>query len=365
MDGDTPKPRSGLFDSSTPLRSASSKPKTDPDGRPRGAFDDVPGLDGEPTAGLAKVRDADRHPDSPFAPITAQIPVLPKPRLERLLDVAFKWRTPLGLGLAAIITLAVVIAYRAPDSAQSLVSTELVGSESRTAQSVAEFANDGTVPAGPSQSPAADRQVNSAVDEADVPTSTATTAAATTASPTTTAAPSTTVETTESTEATVTTPAVTEPETTASSTPLSTGATAASSTTIAAGQLTRIEAETGDLLGTARARSDHSGYSGTGFVGDIITVGSGVSLQVESTGGPTPFTVRYSAGNNGPDGLRTLSVLVDGEFVSEAQMRPTADWDNWDVVVGAVTLMPGTNTITLIWDDNDTGWANIDYVEIN
>lgn len=128
----------------------------------------------------------------------------------------------------------------------------------------------------------------------------------------------------------------------------------------------RVEAESGALLGTAAARSDHAGHSGAGFVGDLYTAGSGVEVEVEaSTAGPTPFTVRYAAGNNGPADVRTLSVLVNGAEAGTARMAVTDDWSDWDVVVGELDLVEGTNTVTLKWSGDDTGWVNIDYLQIN
>ena len=130
---------------------------------------------------------------------------------------------------------------------------------------------------------------------------------------------------------------------------------------------TLVEAETGTFLGQAQVRSDHKGFSGSGFVGDIITDGSGVELTVKSeTAGQVPFRVRYSAGEvMNKEGPRTLTVLVNGTRVTSASMALTADWDTWDFVVGELPLVLGSNTITLVWDEGDTGWVNIDYVQIN
>ncbi len=128
----------------------------------------------------------------------------------------------------------------------------------------------------------------------------------------------------------------------------------------------RFEVEDGALLGTAAARADHDGHSGSGFVGDLITEGSGVAVTVTATeAGPTPFTVRYAAGSNGPADGRTLTVYVNGDQATRAEMALTDDWSTWDVVVGELDLIAGDNVITLVWDPGDTGWVNLDYVQLN
>ncbi len=90
-------------------------------------------------------------------------------------------------------------------------------------------------------------------------------------------------------------------------------------------------------------------------------------MEVDSKAtGPIPFMVRYAAGDvAGKEGPRTLSVLVYGTPVTSASMALTPTWSDWDFVVGELPLDLGPNTITLVWSDGDTGWVNIDYIQIN
>ncbi len=267
------------------------------------------------------------------------------------------------------------------------------------------IAGKASQPSNTSTTQAGERQVNSAVDDdasngaADsdgspaAPTATTSTEPPATTTVTTTAESSTTTSEPETDPSSTTTPesstsssdttdtTVDPSSTTTSIDPTSsttsggptttepTTTTTDGSTTTTDGTVpvtVRVEAESGTPLGAARARSDHLGYSGSGFIGDIISEGSGVSLAVDGVGGSTPFTFRYSASpENGPAGPRTISVLVNGQRVTEARMRLTASWDDWDVVVGTLDLMPGQNVITLVWQPGDTGWVSIDYIEIN
>ena len=129
----------------------------------------------------------------------------------------------------------------------------------------------------------------------------------------------------------------------------------------------RIEAEMGQAVGAARVRSDHDGYSGDGFVGDITTVGSGVRFTYySSTGGQRPIVVRYSAGDTGSDQAteRMLSLTVNDVPGPRAVLQPTESWSEWALVAGTLELQAGENTITIFAAAGDNGWVNIDYVEI-
>jgi len=384
----------GLFDADAPVRSVANRPLGTPRAvRPRSS----PILGTGPEISHHR-RPGRSHHQPPF-PTTAPVD-LPTPSLERLIDSAYRWRTLLGLALAGLMTTAIVIAYQGPNGDDLEVVGDGAGAESRSAiAAVTEF--DATQPtsASPTTTPR-ERQVQSEVDgeQPEAPagptrsssttspsTSTSATPTSETIAPTTagttaepTTAPSEIVPPESSSTATTVDPATTTtvadptPSSSDASTPDPTQPTDTPSTTVDPSSTTtapapvRAEAEDGTLLGTARARSDHEGFSGTGFVGDLITEGSGVSLVVEAPGGPTPFQVRYSAGpDNGPAGPRTISVVVNETTVTEARMRLTPSWDEWDVVAGTIDLVPGENQIVLLWAPGDTGWVNIDFVELN
>ena len=398
----------GLFDPDTPVRTLGSTRSTSAEVAPnRSAFGGAAVLGSGPEISLN--RGSSPHSGAPPAR-TPYVPVpapatLSTPAFERVLDWSYRWRTLLGLGLAVVTTAAVLVAYQIPGGDNLATDAGGPGAESRSALAAAtEFS--ATQPATSSTTESGERQVNSAVDDdasngeaesdsdpAAPNATTSTTPLATTtvtvtdeASSTTTSEPaietsttleseSTTSTSTDTTETTIDPSSTTTSEqpgstsTTGPTTTEPTTTTTPDSTTTTVGTTpptVRVEAETGTLLGAARARSDHDGFSGSGFIGDIISEGSGVSLAVDAVGGATPFTFRYSASpENGPPGQRTLSVLVNGQRVTEAQMRLTASWDDWDVVVGSLDLVAGPNIITLVWEPGDTGWVSIDYIEIN
>lgn len=224
----------------------------------------------------------------------------------------------------------------------------VVGESGASAAAPPDSPTTTTTPAGDSVAPS-----TTAVGPGTPPTIATT---STTAAPTTTVLPTTTT----------TIPTTTESTTTTTSSTTTTAEPGTTTSLITPPTVVRVEAESGTLLGTATSRSDHEGHSGSGFVGDIFTEGSGVTLTVTAPeGGATPFTVRYAAGNNGPADLRTLTVVVNGVTVTTAQMAVTASWSDWAVVGGEVELVEGDNVISLLWAPGDTGWVNLDYIQLN
>ena len=119
----------------------------------------------------------------------------------------------------------------------------------------------------------------------------------------------------------------------------------------------------GDRIGTS---TDHDGYNGSGFVGNIITTGDAIefTVDVETTANYT-LNIRYAMGIYGPSGNRTMSVYVNGTDVLQSSFATTVEWNAWDNQVETATLQAGTNTIKYQLDADDTGWINIDYLGVN
>ncbi len=339
---------------------------------------------------MASERD-DRRSSAPSYPISSSPPEwsprhtaewrLPtRTRTERLLDALARGRAALGVALALVITIAVLVTYQLggmggassvaagrsttttttepvattdpPDSLATVTTRELERAVDDRVGEVPideEGPGDGTTPTTTPEADVAPAETVAETGPADeTPTTDGDAATTTTAAEASTTIPSSTSEVPPTSEGVTTT--IPEGSTTTTNPPAP----------------IRVEAETGSLLGAARARSDHQGFSGSGFVGDLISEGSGVELVVDvPVGGPTSFTVAYAAGpENGPPDLRTVTVLVNGIHATEARMQLTASWDHWDVVTGTLDLPQGQTVITLLWQQGDTGWVSIDYIEI-
>ena len=127
-----------------------------------------------------------------------------------------------------------------------------------------------------------------------------------------------------------------------------------------------IQAETGAPTGTAGIATEHSGYTGTGFIDDILSSGSGVKGLnfAADTAGTHRLDVRYSAGPYGPSGTRSLGVYVNG--VRQAQLRfdNTGAWNRWSNSEVNVELAAGVNTIDLLVGSGDNGHVNLGTVSL-
>ncbi|MEU4520219.1 TIM-barrel domain-containing protein [Amycolatopsis sp. NPDC024027] len=130
--------------------------------------------------------------------------------------------------------------------------------------------------------------------------------------------------------------------------------------TCAAGARCEAEDLTTDGLGVA---TDHSGYTGEGFLAGFESTGNSVTADVLApTAGTYSVTARYANGQGG-DGqhvTRTLSVSVDGGAAQKLTLPVTADWNAWALASVPVTLAAGHHSVRLERTAADSGNVNLD-----
>ena len=124
----------------------------------------------------------------------------------------------------------------------------------------------------------------------------------------------------------------------------------------------RFEAENAELS-QAVAATNHSGFSGTGFVDYNNVSGSFVQWQVPAqTTGRYRLTFRYANGStaNRPMSIAVNGTLAAGEFV----FAPTGSWDTWANTTTTVTLNAGSNAIraTAV---TASGGPNVDFLDVD
>jgi hypothetical protein len=382
-----------IFDEPTVQVTLSQEPGPPPAGTPaRGRIlDDEPrsdplGLFGSDPPGNRNNVNLDRlRAVPPFAAPGAPLPPDGPTVMERLMEGAYRWRSLLGLGLAGVMTMAIVVAYRgaAQDEPIEVASgnTNATGEAFRGTTTTGTPAESSIVtsslvdsevdevsttraPAGPvktsrttqrAASTTASASTSSSADgsSASVSGSTSSSSSASTSSSTAITSPSTSPSSSASTA----------PSTVAST--ASTVATSASTSTTVRGK-ERLEAEVGTLLGQARVRTAEPGFSGTGYVTDLTAEDRGLSVATaNAAGGTVPLRIRYAAGNEAlPGTSRRLTLRVNGTDQLQLVMRETATWSDWTDLTGTVTLQPGQNTITLVVGRNDSGLVAIDYIEL-
>ncbi|RZQ61200.1 family 16 glycoside hydrolase [Amycolatopsis suaedae] len=129
---------------------------------------------------------------------------------------------------------------------------------------------------------------------------------------------------------------------------------------------TTYEAERAALSGGAGVATDHSGYTGTGFVDGYGTQGAGTAFTVT-----VPKAGNYNAGlrfSNGPNppgmGTKSVSVHVNGTKVRQIRLASTGNWDTWATQPETLQLAAGENTITYRHDEGDTGHVNLDNLTV-
>ena len=93
------------------------------------------------------------------------------------------------------------------------------------------------------------------------------------------------------------------------------------------------------------AESNHTGFTGTGFVNYDNLVGSYVDFAVNAAAtGAATLTIRYA---NGTAVDRPMEIAVNGTAVTTQSFPATANWDTWVDGTVAVNLQAGANTIRL------------------
>jgi hypothetical protein len=127
---------------------------------------------------------------------------------------------------------------------------------------------------------------------------------------------------------------------------------------------TATEAEKAILSGGATEANDHSGHTGTGFVGGLYTGATITAIVSVPTAGPHRVTIRYAnwTGGQNPPYLtttRTISLAAGGS-TQQLSLPVTGSWDTWSTVTADVTLPAGDDVIQLVVGPNDSGSVNVD-----
>ncbi|MFF2851490.1 family 16 glycoside hydrolase [Streptomyces sp. NPDC058001] len=129
---------------------------------------------------------------------------------------------------------------------------------------------------------------------------------------------------------------------------------------------TQYEAEEATLTGGAGLGTDHSGYSGGGFVDGFGTKGAAATFAVDvDKAGTYDVGLRYSNGPNPFTGDKTVSVYVNGTRVKQTTLPSTGTWNAWATGTESLPLRKGTNSVTYKVDGDDTGHVNLDLVTVH
>jgi len=110
-------------------------------------------------------------------------------------------------------------------------------------------------------------------------------------------------------------------------------------------------------LQNASYESEHSGYTGNGFV-NFVQTDSYVQWNVEnSAAAEFDLTIRYALGGGDRTGL-----LTAGDSQREVTVQSTGGWATWETTTERVTLPAGNSTVRIEATGEDFG--NVDAVEL-
>lgn len=113
-------------------------------------------------------------------------------------------------------------------------------------------------------------------------------------------------------------------------------------------------------LTNVTTNTDHTGYSGEGFVDGFAERGDAVTFTVYSAAaGNVILDLRYSAGTEA--GSRRIS--VNGGTAVDMLLPKTTDWNTWGTVSTSVALAAGRNTVTVSYGANSYAGINLDYIK--
>ncbi|HEX8548753.1 MAG TPA: CBM35 domain-containing protein, partial [Cytophagaceae bacterium] len=125
---------------------------------------------------------------------------------------------------------------------------------------------------------------------------------------------------------------------------------------------TKYEAENATLSGGAAKATDHTGFSGSGFVAGVEKIGATISFQVTvKDAGQYNVILGYG---NAMGNARTVTVYVNGTKVKQTELPSLQNWDSWSTKKEVLTLSPGANTIAYKYDNGDLGSVNLDYIDV-
>lgn len=126
------------------------------------------------------------------------------------------------------------------------------------------------------------------------------------------------------------------------------------------------EAEALSASGPAVA-SDHTGYTGDGFLAGFATVNDALTIDVHvPAAGTYSFQARFAngVGGDGQHAQRSLSLVSRDGSAQSLLLPTTANWDTWSVAGSPIQLNAGKNTLLLVRSPGDSGNVNIDSVAL-
>lgn len=121
------------------------------------------------------------------------------------------------------------------------------------------------------------------------------------------------------------------------------------------------EAEKG-IKTNVSVNTDHTGYTGDGFVDAFADEGDEVTFQIHAATEDTYYLDFKYANNTGYTATR--HIYVDGTDAGILSMQNLGSWDTWDTASMSVNLKKGIHTVCIYYDSTDNHAINLDSLSL-
>jgi alpha-L-fucosidase len=115
-------------------------------------------------------------------------------------------------------------------------------------------------------------------------------------------------------------------------------------------------------LSQATVATNHTGFTGTGFVDYANVAGSYVQWTVNAaTAGSATLTIRFA---NGSTAARSMDIVVGGGPPRSVSFPVTGSWNTWQTLTVPATLVAGNNPVRAT-ATGAAGGPNVDWLEVS
>ncbi len=123
----------------------------------------------------------------------------------------------------------------------------------------------------------------------------------------------------------------------------------------------KYEAESATLSGGAQVTTNHTGYTGAGFVEGYWAQGASTKFNVSvASAGWYDVSLRYGNGF----ASSSISVYVNGAKALQTALPTTGSWDTWASKAETFYLNAGSNQVAYQYDAGDGANINLDFITI-
>lgn len=121
------------------------------------------------------------------------------------------------------------------------------------------------------------------------------------------------------------------------------------------------EGEQSSLTGSARVATDHNGYSGAGFVAELVKNATFTAHVTDvPAAGSYDLQLRYASGVSD----RPATLAIGDAAPTSLTLAKTSSWDSWRTIAIPVTLAAGDNDVKFTCAATDSCGFNIDTIAV-